>query len=919
LVKEALSSKQLRSWLPRYATAVASVIVATGVRELLDTELGNSFPFITYFPAVMVAAWAGGFGPSLLATALGALAADFFFMASRGRFGTESTADVLGVVLFLVFGIFIAALSHSMRRNQQIAEAAATALSESRNLFSTTLKSIGDAVISTDNGGLISFINPVAEAITGWDRKEALGKPIAEVFNIINEHTRMQVESPVAMVLREGKVVGLANHTILLSRDGRSIPIDDSGAPIINEGGRLIGVVLVFRDISERKRTEGALAFAARIVESSDDAIFGKTLEGQILSWNAGAERIYGYTSEEVIGKPVSMLAPPERHDEIPAILERIKRGEPVEHLETIRVRKDGTRINVSITVSPIHDRDGQVTGASTIARDISERRRAEQERARLLAVVESQRERVNNVVANVPGVVWEAWGQPDEASQRINFVSDYVERMVGYSVDEWLATPNFWLTIVHPEDRARAAQEAHQIFEGGKGGVSRFRWVRKDGEVITVEAHSVVTVDEAGRPLGMRGVTMDITERVRAERERDEFLLRERAARADAEAANRAKDEFLATVSHELRTPLNAILGWAHMLRTGKFEPALEARAMETIERNAKSQAQLIEDILDVSRIVTGKLRLDVHPIDLAPVIEQAIEAVRPAAEAKSIRLQPVLDPRAGPISGDPNRIQQVVWNLLSNAVKFTPRDGRVQVRLERVNSQVEIIVSDTGQGISPEFLPHAFDRFRQADGTSTRRHGGLGLGLAIVRHLVEMHGGTVQAQSPGEGLGATFTVKLPLIAVRQDARDSGRAHPALGRETLSESPSLAGLRVMIVDDEPDTREMLRIMIERLGAKVWPCSSASEAFDVLQTWQPDVLVSDIEMPGEDGYELMRRLRQWESTRGRQTPSVALTAYARVEDRVRVLEAGYQIHLAKPVDPAELAVVIATVAKSGRA
>jgi PAS domain S-box-containing protein len=864
----------------------------------------------------MLAAWAGGFGPSLLATVLGALASDFFFMASRGSFGTESAADVLGLALFLIFGLFIAALSQSMRHNQQKAEVVAAALSESRELFLTTLKSIGDAVISTDENGLITFINPVAEALTGWDRKEAMGKPIAEIFNIINEHTREQVESPVAMVLREGNIVGLANNTILLSRDGREIPIDDSGAPIISEGGRLIGVVLVFRDISERKRAEGALAFAARIVESSDDAIFAKTLEGQILSWNAGAERMYGYTPEETIGKPVSMLAPPERHDEIPSILNRLKHGEPVEHLETIRVRKDGTRINVSLTISPIRDRDGQITGASTIARDISERRRAEQERARLLAEVESQRERVNNVVANVPGVVWEAWGQPDEASQRINFVSDYVEKMLGYSVDEWLAGPNFWLTIVHPEDRERAAREAYEIFEGGKGGVSRFRWIRKDGEVISVEAHSVVTLDDAGRPLGMRGVTMDITERVRAERERDDLLLREQAARAEAESANRAKDEFLATVSHELRTPLNAILGWAHMLRSGKFEPEMEARAMETIERNAKAQAQLIEDILDVSRIVTGKLRLDVHPVDLAPVIEQAIEAVRPAAEAKSIRLQPVLDPRAGPISGDPNRIQQVVWNLLSNAVKFTPRDGRVQVRLERVNSHVEIIVSDTGQGISAEFLPHAFDRFRQADGTSTRRHGGLGLGLAIVRHLVEMHGGTVQAESPGEGLGATFTVKLPIIAVRQDMRASRRAHPVVGGTSLPESPSLTGLRIMIVDDEPDTREMLKILIERLGAKVWPCSSASEAFDVFRTWQPDVLVSDIEMPSEDGYELIHKLRQWESKRGRKTPAVALTAYASVEDRVRVLEAGYQIHVAKPVEPTELAVVIAALAKS---
>jgi signal transduction histidine kinase len=404
------------------------------------------------------------------------------------------------------------------------------------------------------------------------------------------------------------------------------------------------------------------------------------------------------------------------------------------------------------------------------------------------------------------------------------------------------------------------------------------------------------------------------IAEREDALRLRDEFLKREQAARHEAEAANRMKDEFLATVSHELRTPLNAILGWSHMLQHNRFDEATSARALETIERNAKSQTQLIEDILDVSRIITGKLRLDVQPVELAPVVEAAIHSVRPAADAKEIRLEAILDPRAGPISGDPSRLQQIVWNLVSNAVKFTPKGGRVQVRLERVNSHVEIIVSDTGEGISKEFLPHVFDRFRQADATSTRRHGGLGLGLAIVRHLAEMHGGTVEAESDGEGCGATFIVKLPLIVAHAERFNLERAHPVSGRGIpLTDGPRLDGIRVMVIDDDRDARDLLETILKQFGAEVETFQSSREAINQFDERKPDVIVSDIEMPEQDGYDFIRALREIEAAR--HTPAVALTAYARTEDRLRALSAGYQIHIAKPVEPVELAVVISSLVK----
>jgi signal transduction histidine kinase/ActR/RegA family two-component response regulator len=386
-----------------------------------------------------------------------------------------------------------------------------------------------------------------------------------------------------------------------------------------------------------------------------------------------------------------------------------------------------------------------------------------------------------------------------------------------------------------------------------------------------------------------------------------------------EAQEVNRLKDEFLATLSHELRTPLTAVLGWTRLLGTGQLDAETRVRALEAIERNAQSQVQLIDDILDVSRVIRGKLRLDVRPIDLAPVIEAAVDSVRPAAEAKGIRLQVVLDPRAGRAAGDPDRLQQVVWNLLSNAVKFTPKGGRAQIVLARVDSHVEITVSDSGAGIAPDFLPHVFDRFRQADPTTTRAHGGLGLGLAIVRHLVELHGGTVEADSPGEGQGSTFVVKLPVVPVYQKEALAGRVHPAAGDALPSYDcvERLDGLKVLVVDDEVDTRELLKVGIGQCGAEVLTAGSAGEALATLEETRPDLLISDIGMPGEDGYELIRRVRALPAGRGGKIPAIALTAYARTEDRLRALRAGYQMHISKPVELAELVAVMASLIGRG--
>ena len=383
------------------------------------------------------------------------------------------------------------------------------------------------------------------------------------------------------------------------------------------------------------------------------------------------------------------------------------------------------------------------------------------------------------------------------------------------------------------------------------------------------------------------------------------------------AEESSRLKEEFLATISHELRTPLSAILGWARMLRLGQLTPENTAKALDTIERNARAQAQLVDDLLDVSRIITGKLRMDVRPADPDSFIDAAVDAVRPAAEAKGVRVQKVTDTGTVSIPGDPVRLQQVVWNLLANAIKFTPRGGRVQIRSERVNSHLEIIVSDTGSGISPDFLPHVFDRFRQADQKTSRQHGGMGLGLAIVRHLVEMHGGTVRADSEGEGKGATFTVMLPITPVYQVDSSGGRVHPG-ARDLLPPDDStdrLDGLRILVVDDEPDTRDLLKQGLEYCGATVEVAGSAAEAIDSLQIWLPDILISDIGMPGTDGYDFIRQVRNLPPQRGGKVAAIALTAYTRIEDRLQALRAGYDMHVPKPVELTELVAVAATVAR----
>jgi PAS domain S-box-containing protein len=665
----------------------------------------------------------------------------------------------------------------ALREAKESLERKTNELARSLSLMRATLEATNDAILVTDSQGLVTHFNEQFVRIWRLPRGSFESRQHRELL----QFTSLQFDDPEAFLERVNEIYASSQEISdeLWLSDGRIIERFSKLQSIDDD---VIGRVWSFRDVTQQKHADQLKARLAAVVESSDDAIISKNLNGIIATWNAGAQRTFGYTADEAIGQPVLMLIPPDRAHEEEEILSRLRRGQHIEHYETERVCKDGVRIHVSLTVSPIKDSNGVVIGASKIARDITERRRA--------------------------------------------------------------------------EEALRHAAE-----------------------------------------------------------EREELLDAERAARSEAERVSLMKDEFLATLSHELRTPLNAILGWAQVLVLEKSDPADVQRGLDAIQRNARAQTQLIEDLLDMSRIISGKVRLDVQWTDLAGIIDAALDSVRPSAEAKGIRIRRILDPKAGPVSGDPTRLQQVVWNLLTNAIKFTPKGGSVDVLLERVNSHVEITIHDSGMGIEPEFLPLVFERFRQADSSSTRSFGGLGLGLSIVKNLVELHGGSIRAKSAGAGQGATFIVSLPLAPIRGNEK---REHPTTEKAPAFDYTQidLTGVKVLVIDDEPDARALVSRVLTHCHAEVAVGGSAAEGLEIIQTFLPDVLLSDIGMPQTDGYEFIRQVRRLAPERGGRTPAIALTAFARSEDRTRAMMAGYQVHISKPIEPQELVATVRSLASA---
>ena len=682
----------------------------------------------------------------------------------------------------------------------------------------------------------------------------------------------------------------------------------------------------------------------AAIVRSSDDAIISKDLSSIVTSWNPAAEQMFGYTAKEMIGRSIRTIIPHDRQHEEDAVLARITEGLTVDHYETIRLHKSGAPVHISLSVSPIRNAAGTVIGASKIARDISERLRAEAitERARRQGIFLARlttsfsgtmgyTERLEELATlSVPELAdWCAIDVVTTKGQIERVTINHIDPdriVLAGQIRERYADPHppaSPVEVIRTGKPAIVPMITDEMLVAAAAG---------DDELLRL-ARSMGLVSYVCLPLMVHGSTLGALTFATAESDRhyDDDAIRfledvaSRVALAldnarsyeQLQAANRMKDEFLATLSHELRTPLNAILGYARMLRAGMLKDDKRDNALDTLERNATSLTQIVEDVLDVSRIAAGKIRLNVQSFDLPVVMHDALATVMPGAEAKGVRIQSIVDPDIGPVSGDPDRLRQVMWNLLSNAVKFTPRGGRVQVRLQRVNPHIEISVSDTGVGIREDFLPHLFERFRQADSTTTRAHGGLGLGLAIARQIVELHGGTIHASSGGEGKGATFRVELPVMIVHSAVVVGAepRVHPRTEvRVTPMNDHALSDVRVLAVDDDADALTLVREILETAGAQVFTAASAPAALAVLEEQSPDVLISDLGMPGMDGFELIQRVRTLTNEK-KDIPAAALTAYALSEDRARALRTGFEMHLAKPIDPSELVAAVASLAR----
>ncbi len=752
------------------------------------------------------------------------------------------------------------------------------------------MASADDAIISTDLDGTITSWNVAAARIFGYTQTEAVGQSL----RLIVPAELYEDDSNVLRQVRAGKTVD-RHDTVRIRKDGARLDVSLTVSPIVSATGQIVGACKVARDITERRRLERIAQHFSAIVASSDDAIISTDLDGTVVSWNPAAERLFAYTAAEMVGRSILGVVPADRREEQEQVLAAVKRGGVVDHFDTVRQRKDGSLVPISLTVSPIRSTTGEIIGVSKIARDLTRVERAQRDAVHLAAIVDSSDDAIVSKDTNGIVTSWNA----------------AAEHMFGYTAAEMAGQS---IRKIIPADRQQEEDDVLSRIRRGER-VDHFETVRrrKDGTLVPVSLTVSPIRAQDGKIVGASKIARDISDRERAEHERERLL-------TVAREASHLKDEFLATLSHELRTPLNAILGYVRMMQSELLTGEKQRRAIDTVSRNVTSLNQIVEDVLDVSRIISGNLRLDVQRVDLTPIVHNAVETVRPAAEAKGVRLTTIADPRTPAVSGDPERLQQILWNVLSNAVKFTKRGDKVEVRLEQVNSHVEITVSDTGAGIPAEFLPHVFDRFRQADAGIDRASGGLGLGLAISRHLVEIQGGRIFAASEGLGKGSTFRIELPRRVVDAAYVIESRQHPQSPRDARHIAvPQLQGTRILVVDDDRDALALVREILEATGATVTTADTALAALAALERAIPDVLLADLGMPQMTGFELIERVRQSDDPRIRAVPAAALTAYARSEDRTRALQSGFHLHLAKPVDPGELMAAMAALARRVKA
>ena len=836
-------------------------------------------------------------------------------------------------------------------------KAAEEDLRQQREWFEVTLSSIGDGVITTDTEARVTFINPVAELLTGWTLAEAKNQPLATVFNLINEKTLQPVSAPILAVLRDGKSDGLANHTALIAKDGTLCSIEDSAAPILNNRGEVSGAVMVFHNVTERHRAEARLRETAEQLDATfNQAAVGiaiADLDGRFVEMNQKFADILGYSPTELKGRRfVDITHESDRAETLEQVRRLNAREIDFYALEKRYVHKQGRDVWSQSTVTLLKDAGGNPRRFIGVIEDITKRK----EEARILELLsqtwmsvglqldlQALLQTVTDAATSLTGAKFGAFfynqtdangdsfllytlsGAPREAFDRFGhpratalfgptFRGEGVIRCDDVRSDprygQW--GPHHGTPEGHLEVRSYLAVPVVGRLGDVIGGLffghpkSNVFSERSEKLVLGIAGQAAIAIDNAR--------LYETAQKAAADRE--VLLDSERAARSDAERAGRIKDEFLATLSHELRTPLSAILGWSYMLKRKEVDAKTLQTGLETIERNARAQTQLIEDLLDMSRITSGKLRLDIQPVIANSFVQAAIETVMPSAIAKGVLLEKTVESDVPLIHGDPARLQQVVWNLLSNAIKFTPKGGTVLVTVRNVDSAVELSVADSGIGIQSEFLPYVFDRFRQGDASTTRRFGGLGLGLSIVKHLVELHGGTVRVESGGTGAGATFITQFPLAAAKANYRqqDNIALSPPASSSEFSDS-ALAGLSIVVVDDEPDACELIQRVLTEAGATVRTADRGMVALQLISEERPSVIVSDIGMPEMDGYELMRQIRILEHANNWQIPAVALTAFARSEDRARVLDAGYVAYLTKPVEPADLVATLATIAR----
>jgi PAS domain S-box-containing protein len=840
---------------------------------------------------------------------------------ARLRLAEEANVDsfhsgVRGVVLAALLGVTaLAALLWLIRRYLRAEAQSIAEINKQRELLLTTLASIGDGVITTDHGCLVSFLNNVAERLTGWSSIEAHGKHLDEVFRIVNEKTRQPAENPCERVLREGIIVGLANHTVLIAKDGREVPIDDSAAPIRDDRGQVFGVVLVFRDVTQSRAAAESRERLAAIVESSTDAIIAEDLDGVITSWNDAAERLFGYTAAEAIGKSIRLIIPPERHDEFTQRIEAIRRGEKVEYTDTVRVRKDGRRIDVASHILPIRNNEGEVIGAAKIAHDISDLKRTERvlrflaDSGTALATLVDYKSTMQRIARlAVPFFAdWcivdaiDAQGQIARTAfahanpEKEPLLKEFSER---YPLD-WNSSalsaqvlrsgkPQLLPEVTDAFVEQMAVDGRHRellVLLAPKSAVS---------VPIMIRNRAVGTLNFVAAESGRRFAASDVE--LAAELARRSAVAIENARLyQDLKETERQKDDFLAMLAHELRNPISAIQ-YANEL--ARISGPSDVQSGEVIERQVQNLVHLIDDLLDVSRITRGKIELRREPIDGWTLLDRAVATAEPSIKARKHEL--VVEPPNGPLPlfVDPTRAEQILVNLLTNAAKYTPEGGRITARATAADGYAIFKIKDTGLGIPEPMLHRVFELFTQVDPSLDRSQGGLGIGLTVVRRLAELHGGSVSAASEGPGRGSEFTVRLPLAEGPITPAEHSKASP---HATVPQ-------KVLVVDDNVDTARSLALLLRGSGHAVEVAHDGYAALEAARSFQPDTIVLDLGLPGLDGYKVAEQLRA--DSNFHNTRLIALTGYGQADDRRRSNQVGFDQHLVKPVDFRDLSAAI---------